>query len=293
MEPSLARIASEDQLSQELAALYAKRFIQRRDVKAVQLPKVGKQIGAYVPDRSLKHLGQHAPLGFGMNHLHAHLAGTATYGHYLTDENDMARCFALDIDLNKTGTYMLIADGPSGEVVYQLGDPLDDNDNSLRLAWLNRAHPARPWLKYQMGMLARRFTRVIQEQLGIGTAAAYSGAKGIHVYGFTGPMSSEEVRAACLFVLDYMDEWTPIKGQHFFGNKIESPELGYRNFTIETYPKQDTLAEKDLGNLLRLPLGRNLKSSDPTFFLDLSTAPGVMAPHPDPVALLTSGDPYA
>jgi hypothetical protein len=291
----------------QLAALYAKRFIQRRNVKAVQLPKVGKQIGAYIPDRSLQHLGQHAPLGFGMNHLFAHLAGTATYGHYLTDENDMARCFALDIDLNKTGWYCPIpsdltefphkfteTDYEAAMEPIQLGDPTDDNDDSLRLAWLDRAHPARNWLKYQMGMLARRITRVIQEQLPqVGTAAAYSGSKGIHVYGFTGPMSSEEVRAACLFVLDYMDEWQPIKGQHFFGHRVENPSLGFQNFTIETYPKQDTLEGKDLGNLLRLPLGRNLKSPDPTFFIDLRTAPGVMAPHPDPVALLESGDPYA
>ena len=69
--------------------------------------------------------------------------------------------------------------------------------------------------------------------------------------------------------------------------------MGYPNFDLEVYPKQDSLADKDLGNLLRLPLGRNLKNpADPTFFLDLTTPPGVMVPHGNPVQLLETGDPY-
>lgn len=280
-------------MNRELAIQIGGKFIQRRDVKAVQVPRIGDQVGAYMPDRELRNTGQHAPLGFNLEHIEAHLAGERTYGHYLLDENDLARCFVLDIDLQKSGFYCPMPsweEGMTDEVFDIATTPIPLPD--LRSAWLDRAHPARNWLKYQMGMLARRFTSIITEQLGIGSAAAYSGNKGIHVYGFTGPIAASEVRAACLYVLEVMDEWELIKGQHFFGHRVSDPALGYQNFSIETFPKQDSLDGKDLGNLVRLPLGRNLKSPDPTFFIDLKTPPAVLAPHSDPVALLTSGNPY-
>lgn len=278
-------------MNDQLAALFAKRFIQRRDVKAVQFSS-----GAFVPDRELKRRGTdtkdpgvHGPLGWEMQHLTAHLEGTATYGHYVTDQEDKARCFTLDIDLQKEGFWCSM--------------PTDGSDPQAfacnpREVWLDRnpdtAIPeARQWFKTQMGTIGRRLVRVIHEQLGIGSAVAYSGAKGIHVYGFTGPMSAAEVRDGALFVLDYTDEWKPLKGEHFFTHKVEDPFLGYQNFSIEVFPKQGSLEGKDLGNLVRLPLGRNLKSQDPTFFVDLQTPIGEMAPHPDPVFLLETGDSYA
>lgn len=289
-------------MNNDLAIQFAKRFVQRRDVKAVQFPEVNGQRGGYVPDHKLRHLGNHGPLGFTMEHLHAHLSSTATYGHYLLDSDDNCRMFCLDIDLEKTGHYVPFPpwDGSMTEEQWEkeiapipLGDPDDPKDNSLRLAWLNRAHPARPWLKYQMGMLARKFCGIIARELSIGTAAAYSGNKGIHVYGFTGPVPAEQAREAALFVLDLAGDWSPYRGQHIFKHALESPELGYQNFSLEVYPKQSTLDGKDLGNLLRLPLGRNLKSEDPTFFLDLTTPPAVMQPHGNPVQLLETGDPFS
>jgi hypothetical protein len=58
------------------------------------------------------------------------------------------------------------------------------------------------------------------------------------------------------------------------------------------FPKQDSLAGKDLGNLMRLPLGRNLKNpKDPTFFIDMTTPMGVMSPI-DPVYALTTETPW-
>jgi len=265
-------------LNDLLAIQYAKRFIQRRDVKAVQF-----QNGDYYPDSSLNNLNQHAPLGFQMQHLEKHLEGTATYGHYLLDAESNCRMFAFDLDLEKTGTWvpMINDDGSIS--------PVDCNP---REEWSNRASLARPWIKYQMGMLARKLINTIQTELNIPCAAAYSGSKGIHVYGFTGPMPAQQVRAAALFALEATDDWELFKGQHFFKHKLRDPEMGYPNFSLETFPKQDSLDGKDLGNLMRLPMGRNLKSSDPCFFLDLNSPIGVLAPHPDPVRLLESGDPY-
>lgn len=277
-------------MNDQLAVMFARRFIQRRDVKAVQFSN-----GGYSPDRELKNPGRHAPLGFKMDHLHAHLEGRATYGHYLLDSDDNTRLFAFDIDLQKTGYYVPIPAGWSAEMTEEEWDaaltpvPVPD----LRAAWLDRSWVGRSWIKYQMGMLARRLCRVIEEEIKIPCAAAYSGNKGIHVYGFTGPKPASIVREAALYVLEYMDEWDLVRGNHVFGHRSTDPAVGYGNFTIEVFPKQDSLDGKDLGNLMRLPLGRNLKSPDPTFFLDLTTAPGVLAPHPNPVALLEDGKPFA
>ena len=163
-----------------------------------------------------------------------------------------------------------------------------------REVWLDRRQQAaRNWYKYQMGMLARRFVSIIQKELQLPCAASYSGSKGIHVYGFTGPMEAKEVRDAALLVLDISDEWQLSRGKNFYKHKIDSPFLGYPSFSVEVFPKQESLEGKDLGNLMRLPLGRNLKSVDPTFFLDLRSPVAQMVPHADPVKLLDSGDPYS
>jgi hypothetical protein len=57
------------------------------------------------------------------------------------------------------------------------------------------------------------------------------------------------------------------------------------------YPKQASLAGKDLGNLLRLPLGRNNKSKDPTFFMDMTAPLAEMRPV-DPEWALTTTSPW-
>lgn len=279
---------SGDNLNDELAALFAKRFIQRRDVKAIQFDG-----GAYSPDRKLEELnrlGNYGPVGFQMHHLHQHLTGQATYGHYLLDEADMVRCFALDIDLRKNndefqGYYPAEESMYSEEPALVPMNPRED--------WLNRAHPGRWWTKTQFGMLARKLTATIQKELGIGTAAAYSGNKGIHVYGFTGPMPAAQARAAAHYAIEVSDDWVLERGQHIYQYKLQDPMMGYPNVNLEVYPKQDSLADKDLGNLLRLPLGVNRKNPvDPTFFIDLNTPVGVFAPHPNPVQLLETGNPY-
>lgn len=290
-------------MSNELVNQFAKRFIQRRDVKAVQFSS-----GAYVPDRELKKVGKHGPLGFKGRHIADHLNGEATYGHYILDADSHARLFAFDIDLEKS---KYDADGNVIEhggawcklPEFETLDPDITNEEfdklvepvacDPRAVWLDRRQQgARAWYKFQMGILARKFAKVINGDLGLPCAAAYSGNKGIHVYGFTGPMPAKEVREAALLVLDIMDEWDLLKGQHFFKHRIKSPQLGYPSFSVETFPKQDSLDGKDLGNLLRLPLGRNLKAKDPTFFLDLNTPVAVMQPHKNPVALLESGNPW-
>ena len=66
-----------------------------------------------------------------------------------------------------------------------------------------------------------------------------------------------------------------------------------KNLTVEIFPKQASMKDKDLGNMVRLPLGRNKKNpKDPCFFIDQTLACTELKPHPDPVHLLESGNPF-
>jgi hypothetical protein len=90
-------------------------------------------------------------------------------------------------------------------------------------------------------------------------------------------------------VLDEIKEFAPIRGDNFYKHTDQSPTTGFPLFTIEIYPKQDSIDNKNLGNLMRLPLGRNQKSPDPTFFVDLSAPIEELRPHRNPVEVLTAG----
>jgi hypothetical protein len=277
-------------MAEDLTVQIAKRFIARRDVKAIQFDD-----GAYCPDVRLaeidaemqaqgKHsnrLGPYGPVGFKMSHLRDHLAGTKTYGHYLLDHDGTCKLFALDIDLEKEGHWIDFREGEHWQI-YQ-GAPRDE--------WRDRAHPSRAWYKYQMKALATKFANSLKK-LDIPCAIAYTGNKGIHVYGFTGLMQAAEVREVAKIVLDTTGEFAPYRGDNFYKHVSEDPTSGFQNFSVEVFPKQDTLEGKDLGNLMRLPLGRNRKTTDPTFFIYMGGRMTDLRPHPDQARVLEMGDPF-
>jgi hypothetical protein len=122
-----------------------------------------------------------------------------------------------------------------------------------------------------MNLIAQELVDGI-EALGLPWAVAYSGSKGVHVYGFTGKLPAADVREAARIVLDGMGHWQPRKagGDNFFECLDKDPMFGFPEFSIEVFPKQDSLDGKDLGNLMRLPLGRNIKSADRPFFMDIT-----------------------
>lgn len=283
-------------MSEDLALVIAKRFIQRRDVKAQQFSS-----GGYTP---VTDNGQTdgVRLPFMMEDITAHLAGTKTYGHYLLDTDNKCKLFAFDIDLRKNDKNFT---GHWPELPDLTGvDPVLDNDEWKKLvklhefdpreAWRDRSHPARNWTKFQMRMLTTTLARTIKDLLDIPVATAYTGNKGVHVYGFTGSVSASDAREAADIVLAQLGCFESSKGAHFFQYTDQDPLDGYPNFEIEVFPKQTNLAGKDLGNLMRLPLGVNRKSpQDPTFFIDERLAMGELRPHTDPVKLLQSGNPWA
>jgi len=288
----------------ELAKLIALKFIQRRDVKAVQFdrPAGPFQPGDWFPDSKIDPVKRphspHFPHGFKLQHLVAHLDGQRTYGHYLLDADSKARVFCFDIDLEKEGHVQVV---PNWE---EAPEHRDDQDlwfrekslleaGNLREIWHDRSQvQARNYLKFQLKSVAQIFAHKVRD-LGIPCAVAHSGNKGVHVYGFTDPQPAADVRALADIVLsDLEDQFEASKGVNFYKHKDPDPMTGFQNLSVEVFPKQTVLESPDsLGNLVRLPLGKNWKNpKDPTFFLDMTAPLGVFAPHPDPIKLLTSGE---
>jgi hypothetical protein len=252
------------QASDEVCNLLAKHFIQRKDVKAVQKVLPDKVI--YTPD--------HTP--WTRDALRAHLEGTQSYGHYLLDQEDNVKLFAFDIDLEKIGWL------PTDEdfTAFEPAAPRD--------VWMDRSKVnERGFIKMQFKVLAHMLMRAIESELDIPTAAAYSGGKGIHVYGLTGSCPATDARDGAMIVLDSLGRFEAKRGSNFFMDTETDYATGFQNLSIELFPKQNSLEGKDLGNLMRLPLGKNLKNpKDPTFFIDMTSPMAVLRPT-DPVKALT------
>lgn len=254
-------------MQNELVDLFAQKFIARTDVKAIQ-----HRDGTYMPIRE----------PWQREDLEAHLAGSKTFGHYLVSKDDKAKLFCFDIDLEQMGWLPTSYD--------EAGVPQDfQMELELRTAWRDRSHIGRRWMKIQFHTIAHILAASIQKNLDIPCAVAYSGSKGVHVYGFTGLQDAADVRDGAKIVLDALGCFELKHGDHFYKHVNADKEDGYPNLSIELYPKQDSLGGKDLGNLLRLPLGRNLKTEDPTFFVDMTSAISDLTPV-DPIFALTATD---
>lgn len=284
---------------QDLAGLLAKMFIARTNVKAIQNPS-----GEYMPVQRCGECGRgfcnhESPKirdGWKRADIDAHLAGVKTYGHYLLNTDNQCKLFAFDIDLDKPGLHPTLDPMPVPVYPhpYDAWNAKDEFTGKIlefnpREAWLDRAHPSRTWLKFQLRSVAHQFLRSIHNDLGLPAACAYTGAKGLHVYGFTGLMSAKDVREGAEIVLNSVGGLEAIKGDCFYRYQNQDPHEGQPNLTIEVFPKQDSLDGKDLGNLMRLPLGSNLKNAkDPTFFVDCTAALNELRPI-DPIHALTTG----
>lgn len=251
--------------SDDLALLLAGRFIERHDVKAVQ-----QASGAYRPERT----------SITTRDVRDHLAGKRTIGHYLLSRENRCKVLCFDIDLDQPST--------RGQTPQRVCTWVDDMDITHafnpREVWLDEHHPARPDLKVQLRCLAEAIAIRTHCLFDIPVAVAYSGSKGVHVYGFTGTESAAVVRKVARAVLDSFGCFAPERGNNFF----KHTDGHYRNMTIEIYPKQDDLGGKDMGNLLRLPLGINRKTRQRGFFIDLTKGYDTMEAD-DPMRVLEHG----
>lgn len=268
-----------------LENLLASKFIQRKDVKAIQ------RGGAYMPvlDRNKNRVP------WERQDLTDHVTGRKSFGHYLVGTDGNAKLFAFDIDLTKW-------DEKSGRE-QPTWLPIDEHGYTRRdappkalqprEAWL---HPQAPddlkrFLTAQMRGIAEILARICIELLEVPVAVTYSGNKGMHVYGLTGAASAQDLRGAAMEVISYAGCFEPLRGKNFFRHQDESPVTGYGCIDVEVFPKQDDLSGKDLGNLLRLPLGVNAKSGQQAFFANLSSPIDSLV-EADPVAALEGGDPW-
>jgi hypothetical protein len=258
--------------------LFARMFIARPDAKAEQ-QKDGKW---HVHTTDGKSESPRIP--WSRDDLQAHISGQRTFGHYLLSTENKCKLFAFDVDIEKAGRLPNIPFSP--EITEEQWTASFYEEPDLRAAWLNRAHPARDYMKFQFKEIAHKLLKSISEDLGLPCAAAYSGAKGIHVYAFTGLIDASESREGCQIVLDSVGGFKPIRGDNFVKHE------DYPNLSIELFPKQGSLDGKDLGNLMRLPLGKNLKApQEPSFFIDMIAPFGSMQPM-DPATALQIETPW-
>jgi hypothetical protein len=99
--------------------------------------------------------------------------------------------------------------------------------------------------------MAEGLAWIIFEQFSIPVAIATSGHKGLHVYGFTGTITAEAARQLAIETLRcYSSVLVPFRGENFYRHQYD-----YHSIDIEVFPKQTSLDGKDLGNLMKLPLG--------------------------------------
>ncbi len=238
-----------------LAPLLGKYFIERRDVKAVQ-----NRDGTYQPERTK----------FKASDVADHLSGARTLGHYLLAPGDTTRVIAFDIDLVK-------------EVV---PDP-DGGEYSPRATWaLNPER--RPPLTRQLQLLACGLAmRLARQNEGLKVAILYSGNKGLHVYGLPGESIPAEIAVNAAHAVMRSFAWEPIRGNHFWR------DANWPAIEVETFPKQTSLDGKDLGNLMRLPLGINRKSNEKSMFLRVGPPPTEFHEMDPTEALTGNGVPWA
>ena len=220
----------------DLVALIVARFLSRRDVKAIQ-----GDDGAYRPDRT----------AFTDEDIQRHIDGDISLGHYLVNQDGNCNLFALDIDLDNKGKW------PDGTPFHP------------REVWRAGPSPEREILQRNLRGLGEGLAWRIRNRLHIPAACAYSGSKGVHVYGFTGEVRAEDARSLAIEILRTTEQ-DPIRGETFWKHRWAFPYL-----TTEVFPKQTKVREGDgLGNLMRLPLGIHTKTSKKAFFLKASASHG-------------------
>lgn len=276
-----------DNTTKQLTDLLASKFIQRRDVKAVQ------RGNAYMPVTATgKPDGERLP--WTRADIDAHVTGRQSFGHYLVGQDGNCKLFAFDIDLVKWNEKSNRPQ-PTWLPINENGYTVDAEPKPLqpREAWLHPKAPLelRRFLVAQMRGVAEMLALATADVLGIPVAVSYSGNKGLHVYGFTGAAPAHDVREAAMAMVDYTDAFEPLRGKNFFAPTDTDIRSGFGCVEVEVFPKQSNLDDKDLGNLMRLPLGVHAKSGQRAHFITLNSHVDELV-EADPVAALEGGNPW-
>lgn len=183
-----------------------------------------------------------------------HLSGTKTMGHYLVNpELQTCKLFAFDIDVRKPG--------PGYTPISSSGEPYNPRE-----AWLDPAHEMYEFLLKDVRCMAEGLARRVNNLMGIPVAIADSGGKGYHVYCFTGSIPAEAARTLAHGILEGWRCFELVRGQNFW--RHTNPDI-YQDLEIETFPKQATVNDGGLGNLMALPLGINRKTGNKKCFISV------------------------
>lgn len=314
----------EDSEVDALAGLLSRTFIARRDVKAIQT-----RTGAYMPVLEDPRDPESPRVPWKMIDLREHVRGKKTYGHYLLSAENRCKVLCFDIDLEAKvqaegdrPVKWSIINPVTGEELERTGDAraawkypqetwfwcgrckrgwyMDYQESNCRCDDEGEPHEddvfweGNPDCRALTALLcetAFKLAERTRKLLEIPVAVAFSGNKGLHVYGLTGEELATDVRGAADLVLEsFQGDYVPSRGTNFY----RSVDPYFDSLSIEVFPKQTTLEKKDLGNLLRLPLGVNQKSAlagKRGFFLKYGPF-GTMA-EADPTQAITLGDPWS
>lgn len=249
----------------DMVRLLGTRFVARRDVKAFQ-----RDDGAWFPDRST----------FTMQDFRDHLAGTKTLGHYLLDTDGNCKYFAFDIDLVKHNRDCNPGPGerctgcPMGFANLEIsadGNPVAVGEPHVvipRQAFLSDDERVVNTLRIHLRLMAEGLAYRIHKRLDIPVAIATSGHKGLHVYGFTGLMPAEACKLVAFSILEEFTCFEQFRGENFWRHTSE-----YSVLDIEVFPKQTNLDGKELGNLMKLPLGLHRVTKQRAEFLTTKSPP--------------------
>jgi len=263
--------------STELAKLLAGKFIERRDVKAVQTKS-----GAYMPVRQDMKNTDSELVPWSLSDLVDHVEGRHTYGHYLVSTEGTCRVIVFDVDLRAKAKPEL-----EEPPILWKGEEIDPRE-----VWSGPTSECKADLALQLRVVVQELARNAKDLLGAQVMVAYSGNKGMHTYVcLDRGTPAAEARDAAVAIFDSFpsglvegrSKFIPDRGRNFFKHEEFFPAV-----SIEVFPKQDEVKADGFGNLVRLPLGINQKSGKPGFFLDMNT-PQTQFKIDDPMLALTQG----
>lgn len=240
--------------------LIGKRFISH-NVKYAEQWQDGEK-GGYKPVEgplTRKALGQH-------------LQGTRSLGHYLVSPMDSSvKLFAYDLDARKALSPTEKEKGLKPATVddHVIEDP--------RAAFADPDHPDHHEVQLELwvcGFMLAKQIRLFFKESDIGRitcGVAFSGSKGVHVYGwFEHKRPAKEARMLAEMVLKSLARdnmiFTPFRGTNFYRNEVDFPAID-----VEIFPKQDSISTDGSGNLMRLPCGVNLKNGGRSYFMALNS----------------------
>lgn len=268
--------------------LMGRLLVARKDGKAIET-KINGYWG-WIPDRERVPRGQDPNSGalipMRMQDFTEHLLGRRCMGTYLLDQDSMVKFLAFDLDLTKSGRFLIVREIEELETVIRDMTPeevsaqleLDLQHGNLEEA-LHQPHlPAHRWSRIILSTTAWIVVGFVRQILGLESLAVLTGG-GMHVLvPFPDLVPAADARRMGREVMDAA-KWQPLKGDNFFAVGDEGSGI-----TVEVFPKQDT--NQGFGNLIRLPLGWHGGAQRRTTFVntaDLSGLPWEFAKG-DPIA---------